>query len=103
MHETFHDDPTDVSKRKPRRLRGTPANKWSIGLSFGTVVIVSTLLQLFVNSRLSDKAKKKFVVAATETEEQRLHALMMKDLFFNSVVKTLEMKETGDLPIREDN
>ena len=32
-------DPTDVTNRKPRRLRGTPARKFGIKVSIGVIFI----------------------------------------------------------------
>ncbi|XP_015126697.1 uncharacterized protein LOC107048163 [Diachasma alloeum] len=97
MHETFHEDPTDISKRRPRRLRGTPANKWSAGLSFAIVAIFAVSGYCYSESSWSDPIKKKIAQLATVTDEQRLYRLMMQDALWNSSVKNLKKKQAGEL------
>lgn len=48
LHESIQKDPTNVSKRKPRQLRGTPANRVGTILIGGGLFAFVALSELFM-------------------------------------------------------
>lgn len=52
LHESVRKDPTDVSRRKPRQLRGTPAHRFGHLLVGGFVLSFAALSELYMYVKL---------------------------------------------------
>ncbi|KAF7997787.1 hypothetical protein HCN44_009185 [Aphidius gifuensis] len=100
LHESIQKDPTNVSKRKPRQLRGTPANRVGTLLIGGGLLAFVTLGELFMYSDLSNSVKTKFTRIFTKTPEEIEKKIIMQEQFMASIAIALEKKKAGEIEPR---
>ncbi|KAH0534437.1 hypothetical protein KQX54_003879 [Cotesia glomerata] len=77
-HETFHDT-TDLKKRKPNRLRGTPANKYSHALSFACVLGFTLGCHLFTRADWAQPYLTRFFEKTAPSVHQERQKWMIND------------------------
>ncbi|CAD6241652.1 GSCOCG00009325001-RA-CDS [Cotesia congregata] len=98
-HETFHDT-TDLKKRKPNRLRGTPANKYSHALSFACVLGFALGCNLFTRAEWAQPYLIRFFENTAPSVHQERQKWMINDPLINSIIKNKQEKAEGI--VRED-
>ncbi|KAG8041437.1 hypothetical protein G9C98_002730 [Cotesia typhae] len=98
-HETFHDT-TNLKKRKPNRLRGTPANKYSHALSFACIGVFTLGCHLFTKAEWAQPYLIRFFENTAPSSYQDRQKWMVNDPFINSILQNKQDKEEG--VVKED-
>ncbi|KAK0082468.1 hypothetical protein PV325_010351 [Microctonus aethiopoides] len=88
MHEAHHDT-WNISKRKPQRLRGTLANKYSHLFCAGFVGLFAVASYSYINADWVKPYRDVFIKNSEPTEFEEETKIIMTDVFMGSAVKQL--------------